>query len=128
MMKSTQCKILIVDDEIAVTNTLCEMVKKLNFTAVCVQDPKEALNIVEADLDSFDLMLTDINMPEITGIDLASRAKEKIPDFPVILLSGFVNVKYQKEMVTLTGVRWLVKPIDLKELSFAIAKALDKGK
>jgi len=104
-------RILIVDDEIEIGEVLSEQLKRRGFEASFISDPSFALEILLAS-ESIDLVITDLNMPDIAGDTLARRVKAKRPDLPFILVSG------QSGFVAETGLfearlRKPVRPHDL---------------
>jgi len=88
----------------------------------------EALELFRADPRRFDLVITDLTMPNITGDKLASRILEIRPDIPIILCTGF-STKITQEKVREMGIsHLLMKPISMKELAKAVRTALDRDR
>ena len=82
-----QKKILVVDDEPAIVSTLKDSLEALGYQSVGASNGKEALQLV--DKDAFDLVITDIRMPEKSGIDLLHQLKERHPELPVVIITGY---------------------------------------
>ena len=78
--------VLVVDDEIAIADTLAIILSKNGFAAITAYDGKSALEI--ARVIPPDLLLSDVAMPEMTGVELAITLHEQIPDCRVLLFSG----------------------------------------
>ena len=72
----TQGRVVIVDDDKANLETMKKTLEKVNFETVCFSDSQDALNFIESN-DGVDLVLTDLRMPKITGINLLKRVKQK---------------------------------------------------
>jgi PAS domain S-box-containing protein len=117
-------RILFVDDEESLVLTGREMLEGLGYRVTATRSSREALEIFCARPDQFDLVITDMTMPHITGSELARDMLKIRADIPVILCTGYSDImtpEKAKEM----GIReFLVKPIPLRDLADAIRKAL----
>lgn len=82
--------ILVVDDQAVVLGVVERMLRQLGLRVHATTSPHEALRILQDDAD-IDLLLTDVRMPEIGGIDLARRARKLRPQLPVLFMSAFVD-------------------------------------
>lgn len=80
-------KILIVDDEESVRTILKQMLEQGGFSADAASDGKEALDKLGS--SSFDMLISDINMPVMDGVELLKRSKELFPNMPVIFITAF---------------------------------------
>ena len=119
-------KILIVEDEPAVRIMLAEALKDCGYNCVAACDGVEAFEAIQR--DKFDLVLSDILMPREDGRSLLRKVKEKYPDLPVLVLSAVDDAQSAIEMLTGGAENYLLKPIQLLELSIAIERALEKGR
>lgn len=81
--------ILIVDDEAALLNLSCEILKQKGYKVICAENAPQALKILEN--ESIDLLLSDLIMPEMDGYQLAAIVQEKYPEVKIQLASGFAN-------------------------------------
>lgn len=107
-------RLLIVDDESDVLTILRDMLRFKGHKVVALQDPEEALQVI--DEEDFDLVLTDLGMPVVSGWDIAKRVKDKHPEVPVILLTGW-GVQYEEQDLTDNGVdKVLSKPLSWEDL------------
>ncbi len=117
--------ILIVDDERAVIEPLEEVLKKLGYTVTACPGSMEALERFTEAPDRFDLMVTDMTMPHMTGTMLAEKVFALRPDLPVILCTGFselIDDKAAKKM----GIRaFVLKPLILREMARTIREIMD---
>lgn len=83
--------ILLVDDETAITETVSEILSSLGYTVQSCNSGRDALDIFRSQPESFDVIITDKTMPQITGFDLACEAKKFRTDIPIILCTGFTE-------------------------------------
>jgi CheY-like chemotaxis protein len=89
-----------------------------------VSDPRQALARFAADPEAFDLVITDLTMPRMTGIELAQHLLELRPSIPVLLTSGF-SAEWSAESVRALGIYGLLdKPVMLPVLAAAVRNAL----
>ena len=122
---SAMNKILIVDDEKAIRNCLSEMISFMGFDVAVASSGDEALNLFHT--DSFDLVLTDLEMPDMDGWALALHIKEKWPHIPVVLITG-AEERYVMERMKESCVDYvLFKPFALWEIQKTL-KTLLEGK
>ncbi len=88
----------------------------------------EALETFSSRPHDFDLIMTDLVMPKMTGVDLAREILSIRPDIPVIVITGFTEKKLMKKAKTV-GVREIIaKPVEIRTLANAMRKALDEGR
>jgi len=121
----TEC-ILFVDDESSQAEMAVEMLEYLGYQVVSLTDSMEALEKFQQQPDKFDLVITDLTMPKMTGKDLTRELIKIRPDIPVILSSGYTE-SISLEKAKQLGVRdYLMKPIAMKDLASSIRKILDK--
>jgi len=114
-------KILIVDDEAPIREFLKKGITKLTgFSAEVAQDGSDAIQKIEADL--FDLVLTDMKMPGLDGIDLLKKVKEVKPETRVIVMTGYGSIKTAVEAMKSGADDFITKPVDLEELIFRLSK------
>jgi PAS domain S-box-containing protein len=120
--------ILLVDDEDVVVELTEEILKDLGYTVTTRNSGAEALKIFREKPDSFDLLITDLTMPGMTGKELAARVLEIRPGFPVILCTGF-SIEITKEKEAHHGIRACVnKPILIREIAVTLREVLDEEK
>lgn len=116
--------ILAVDDEPAILLVLKKSLEKQGYTVTCSQFAREAITLFRKAPESFDLLLCDLTMPEMSGDALARKFKEVRADIPVILCSGH-SPELMREIDTSHVDQLLQKPIPQEELARALRKALD---
>jgi PAS domain S-box-containing protein len=122
-------RILVVDDEPALAEMVQMMLERLGYDAVSCTSGMEALKIFanQSGDKSFDLVVTDMTMPRITGEDLTREISKLRPEVPIILMTGF-SEKIDAEKAKSLGIKgFLLKPVILTELSSMIRKIIDKA-
>lgn len=118
--------ILLIDDEEIILASLQRVLKVSGYRVVAVKDSLEALRLFGSEPAEFDLVITDLTMPKMTGIELAGKLLEIRPDIPVILCTGFNDVINDREAKS-HGIReLLLKPTDIRELKTTVRKALER--
>ena len=118
-------RILYVDDEPALTGIAEKMLGKLGYDVTTLNSSLKALEVFRANPDTFDLVITDMTMPGMTGDKLAQNLMEIRPDIPVILCSGY-SEHISSEKAESKGIReYLMKPLQQKVLAETIRKVLD---
>lgn len=119
---------LLVEDEKILLDMEQTILEHLGYKVVPSIDPENALKIFEADPDGFDFVITDLTMPKLTGLNLASKIHNLRPDIPIILCTGYgykLGGKSPEEM----GVQAVInKPVLKKNLAASIRNVLDRKK
>ncbi|MFC1579498.1 PAS domain S-box protein [Thermodesulfobacteriota bacterium] len=119
-------KILLVDDEKVAADAVEGMLKSLGYWVTATTSSVEALEAFRNDPEAFDLIITDMTMPDMTGSDLAKEILPVRADIPVILCTGFseqIDEKKAKEM----GIRaFVMKPIVMRQIADTIREVLDR--
>ncbi len=121
-------RILIAEDEEPLRALIRRALADEGHVVVATADGSEALDVLQSESGSFDLLLTDIKMPVMDGIALALAVARDFPKLPILLMTGYAD---QRERVS--GLEALIcdvisKPFALAEIKFAVASALAKGK
>jgi PAS domain S-box-containing protein len=118
-------RILFVDDEEFLSDIGCQQLSVLGYAVESLNDPIKALDLFRTDPDRFDLVITDMTMPRMTG-DILTREILKVrPDIPVILCTGF-SERISRERARDIGIyKYLEKPLDRRELAFTVREVLD---
>lgn len=117
-------KMLFVDDEESIGSTVQMLFQDNGFDVTICTDPSQALEYFQGHKDDFDIVVTDMNMPGLSGLELATRITRLRQDIPVILCSGYLETE-QEAMLAGYGVRDFVhKPFTKKELMDKISLVL----
>ncbi len=119
--------ILLVDDEPAILDLLQRMLGGLGYTTTAFANSREALNHYKTHQDNFDLLISDMTMPEMTGTTLAREVLNLCPDFPVILCSGFSENMTEDQIAAIGIKKFILKPILKHRLAKAVREVLDNG-
>ncbi|MDX6765364.1 MAG: PAS domain S-box protein [Candidatus Methylacidiphilales bacterium] len=110
-------RILLVDDEIDLTKVMGKILTRLGYQATIYNDPIEALTRFRSSADSFDLVMVDLNMPGMTGIDLAKAIHQIKPALPILLVTGYGG-DWTQDKVAEFGIRAVVsKPVTFQQLA-----------
>ena len=128
IMLGTAPHILIVDDDPIVAESLAEFIEAEGYTASVANDASEAIDVVDASdangSGSIGLIITDLNMPRCSGLELLKAVRKKHPSLVVIVITGFGKIETAVEAVKLGAADYLTKPIVDDELRIAVSKAL----
>src|SRR5664279_5351917 len=119
----TKGKILIVDDELVVRDSLGKWFTSEGYTARPVGGAREALEVIQQ--TEFDIALVDIKMPGMDGMELQARLREADPDLTVIIMTGYASVETAVQALKVGAYDYITKPVDPDELSHLVANALE---
>jgi DNA-binding NtrC family response regulator len=120
----TKARILIVDDELVVRDSLGKWFTSEGYTARPVGNAREALEVIQH--QEFDIALLDIKMPGMDGMELQARLKEADPELAVIIMTGYASVETAVQALKHGAYDYITKPVDPDELSHLVANALDQ--
>ena len=116
-------RVIIADDEESVRNRVLSMLEKLKDDFVVSGSYENGFDALEAGIPlEPDIIITDIKMPYVTGIELIRRAKMELPLVHSIIISGYDSFDYAKEAIALGVVGYLTKPIMFEEFSSIMMK------
>ena len=119
---STKLRILAVDDEMIIVRTNTRLLGTAGHVVTGVSNPAEALELFRAAPSDFDVVLTDLSMPQMSGIELARAIRAIRPDVPVLLTSGFVEPKEELAAIEAGIAEIVPKPTTLGLLTSAITR------
>jgi CheY-like chemotaxis protein len=109
-------KILVVDDEAAVRDTIVEALREYGYDVTAAESAEDALNVLR-DAPDIQMLISDIHMPGMSGIELAAQARVLSPGLRVLLVSGYFIPQQVSE-------RFLRKPFRMRELASAVQAEL----
>jgi len=119
--------VLYVDDDPVMVLMVQALLQRLGYRVTCLQDPRQALARAEAGDDPIDLVVTDFNMPELSGLDLALRLAQSRPALPVVVSSGHVTDGLRADAQR-AGVRQVLqKEYTLEQLGTLVHQVLAAG-
>jgi nitrogen-specific signal transduction histidine kinase/ActR/RegA family two-component response regulator len=119
-------RILFVDDEPELADLGSRMLRSLGYEVESRTSPIEALEAFRADPGRFDLVITDLTMPNMTGLKLAGHLGEIRPGTPVVLCTGFSDHANEQRARELGMRAFLFKPLLMRDLALAVRKAMDE--
>lgn len=125
MPELAAAQILLVDDDIRVLELLRDALEMHGHGCTLAQDGHTALNL--ASNESYDLVVLDIKMPGISGIDVLRVLKERDPLQPVIMVTAVAEIPTSIKAMQLHALDYLTKPFAVKDLLAAVGRAIDKG-
>jgi len=102
------------------------MLKRLGYKVEISLNPLQALDLFQSKPDSFDLVITDMTMPQMTGAKLAQKLKELQPDVPVIICTGHSSLIDEEKAKRFGIDGYLMKPASMFTIAKAIRNVLDK--
>jgi PAS domain S-box-containing protein len=118
--------ILFVDDEISIVKMVQRMFKRLGYKVETSTTPQDALELFSSNPDHFDLVITDMTMPQMTGVKLSEKLMALRKDIPIIVCSGYSNLVDEEKAKELGLAAYVMKPINMQETAQTIRNVLDK--
>lgn len=118
-------KILVIDDEQSMRDFLSIMLKKEGHDVVAAENGSDALKAVQTEI--FDLVISDVKMPGLNGIDVLKTVKEVSPETVVIMITAYATAETAVEAMKLGAYDYITKPFKVDEIKLIIQKALEKG-
>jgi PAS domain S-box-containing protein len=123
MIKSKLGRLLIVDDEVELVTPLCDLLSEWGYEAVGYTSSKDALETLKE--QDFDLLLSDLVMPEIDGIELMKAAMKIDPHLVCIIITGKGTIQTAVEAMKVGAFDYIVKPLDWKLLKLILLRAME---
>jgi len=117
-----RCEILIVDDEPIVGERLMATLQKDGHVVEAYTDPAEAMQRLEA--TTFDILVCDIRMGEINGLEVMTKALSESPRTKVVMITGYATLGLAREYLTKGAFDFIAKPFKLREIRKVIGKAI----
>lgn len=121
-MKEPERVILIVDDEEGLREGLGKLLEDEGYVVLCAETGEEALDVLQQ--SRIDLVLTDMRMPGMDGIELLKKIRERYGDLGVIILTGYGQIESYIEAMNFGAIEYVSKPFKIKELKFIVNKVL----
>ncbi len=115
--------VLVVDDEQIVLDSVTKHLRKENFTIVTVLSATDALALLNTNPP--DIILTDLMMPEIDGLELMKISKEKLPQVPIIMVTGYATINTALQATQLGAFDYIAKPFTRSELQSVVRRAAE---
>ena len=118
-------KILVVDDDDTIRDTLYEVLSE-EYLCQTAETAERAFARLEA--DSYDVVLTDISMPGLSGLELLGHIRQKFPNTPVIMISGIGDQDHAQGLIKLGAFDFLLKPFSLDVVEKSVKRAVEYNK
>lgn len=118
-------RILVVDDDEAIRDTLYDL---LSETHVCQTAETAEKAFARLEADEYDVVLTDISMPGLSGLELLGHIRQKYQNTPVIIISGISDQEHAQGLIKLGAFDFLLKPFRLEVVEKSVARAVDYRK
>jgi CheY-like chemotaxis protein len=120
--------ILIVEDEVGIKDLICEILANQGYNTISAGNGEDGLRLYNKHKSKIALLITDIRMPKLTGIELYHQVMEISPKLPVICLTGY-DIDFEAQKLYNDGkIKLLTKPFALKKLVLLVKKELDDDK
>lgn len=123
-MKKSKAKILIVDDEHNIREVLSIFLKDEGYTVSVAGDGKSALDNIKNDI--FNLVITDLKMPKVSGFDLLKSIKETSPETVVVIITAYGTTESAVEAMKLGAFDYIQKPFKINDIRLIVKNALEK--
>jgi len=116
--------ILIIDDEKSLLDLLTVILKKEGYRVKACLAASKVFELLEK--EEFDLLICDIKLPEVSGMEILRYVRESRPEIPVIMITAYGSLKQAVEALKAGALDYILKPFDVEELKIIIAKELEK--
>ncbi len=118
-------RILVIDDERSIRNTLKDILEYEKYEVDLAEDGNKGIELIRS--GEYDVVLCDIKMPGLDGIEVLERAVVLAPDTPVVMISGHGNIDTAVDSIKKGAFDYIEKPLDLNRLLITIRNAMDKS-
>lgn len=115
-------RVLLVDDDETIRDTLYELLSE-EYVCQTAETAEKAFARLEA--DPYDVVLTDISMPGLSGLELLGHILQKFPDTPVIIISGIGDQEHAQGLIKLGAFEFLLKPFTLEVVEKSVKRAVE---
>lgn len=115
-------RVLVVDDDETIRDTLYELLSE-NYICQTAETAEKAIARLQA--DTYDVVLTDISMPGVSGLELLGQVRQRFPHTPVIVISGISDKEHAQGLIRLGAFDYLLKPFSLDEVEKSVKRAID---
>ncbi len=117
-------KILVIDDEKSILDLLSVVFEKEGYKVETSLSATRAVELIGN--DDFDMIISDIKMPKMSGMELLRYVREKRPDIPIVMITAYGTIKQAVEALKAGAMDYIVKPFDVEELKIIVAQGLEK--
>jgi two-component system response regulator HydG len=113
--------VLVVDDDEPHAEAVAESLERVGYECTVAASGREGLRLIEE--QNFDIVITDLIMDGVGGLDILSKAKQELPDAEVVILTGHATIKTAVTAIQAGAAQYLTKPLDISELRAVVDKA-----
>src|SRR5262245_64799931 len=121
MPMDQQIRVLVVDDDEPHAVAVAESLERVGYDCVVANSGSEGLRLIEEQV--FDIVITDLIMDRVDGMEVLARAKRELPDAEVVILTGHSTIKGAVSAMQAGASNYLIKPLDINELRTVADKA-----
>ena len=118
--------VLLVEDSDVVREVIARMLESGGFTVLTASCGEDALSISRRKDEPIDLLLTDIVMPEVSGLELADRFSEERPGVPILFMTGYSEEAVEGKGISGGNRGWISKPFTLEEIVMRARRSLSR--
>jgi two-component system response regulator PilR (NtrC family) len=115
-------RVLVVDDDETIRDTLYDLLSE-EYVCQTAETAEKAFARLEA--DPYEVVLTDISMPGLSGLELLGRVRQRFPNTPVIIISGIGDQEHAQGLIKLGAFDFLLKPFTLEVVEKSVKRALE---
>lgn len=123
MAETRNIKVLIVDDEAAARDTIADLLTEDGYSVTATESGEKALGLLEQ--SSFDLIISDLMMPNMSGIELTKSIKATSIDTPIVVITGFATIEHAVESMKAGAYDFITKPFNIDQIKITVQKALE---
>ncbi len=122
----SKARVLVIDDEEIILSSLSNALQRSGYSVVTVNDSLKAIDVFSRTPDDFDLVITDLTMPRMTGVELSARLMQIRSGIPIILCTGYSDIINEHQAKAMGVREFLQKPASIGELKNAVRRALEQ--
>ncbi len=126
LLMNSKKRIILIDDEIIVGKTLSKVLYEEGYEVFCVTDGETAIDVIND--DDFDLILLDLKLSGIDGIETLKAIRDKNSNIPVILVSGYLSIERVEEASKYGIFSYIRKPFKIEDVRMKVNRALKSKK
>jgi len=119
-------KILVIDDEESICHLLENILSDQGYIVTTARSGSEALKKIAK--EPFDIVITDIRIPDVTGMQILEEVKKSHSQTMVIIMTAFASVETAQEAIRMGAYDYITKPFEKEELDFAVKRAMEAGR
>jgi len=118
--------VLVIDDESAVREVIGLQLKDTRYEVLTAENGEQAIEVLNANPLSIDVIICDVRMPKIGGVEAVAYFRKEFPSTPVVVLTGFPDVNLAVDFMKQGVIEFLVKPVEKAQLVEVVEKAAEK--